>query len=116
MAGKRPERARARRAPRTARGRGPYLWLPLESPAMVGSLALNAKPTARNDRARGSSQVESMIRLLALVPKPVGISPGQRYRLEQWAPWLRQAHGIDLDFAPFESPRLTEILYQPGRK
>jgi glycosyltransferase involved in cell wall biosynthesis len=55
-----------------------------------------------------------MIRLLALVPKPPGVSPGQRFRLEQWAPRLEASHGIHLDFVPFESPRLTEILYSPG--
>jgi glycosyltransferase involved in cell wall biosynthesis len=55
------------------------------------------------------------MRLLCLVPKPIGISPGQRFRLEQWAPHLAARHGIDLDFLPFESPRLTEILYQPKR-
>ena len=57
-----------------------------------------------------------MIRLLCLVPKPKGLSPGQRFRLEQWAPRLKEAHGIALDFVPFESPKLTEILYRPGRK
>jgi glycosyltransferase involved in cell wall biosynthesis len=57
-----------------------------------------------------------MIRLLALVPKPLGVSPGQRFRLEQWAPHLEARHGIRLDFVPFESPRLTEILYRPGHR
>ena len=47
--------------------------------------------------------------------KAVGIAPNQRYRLEQWAPHLSRDHGIDLDFDPFESPRLTEILYERGR-
>jgi glycosyltransferase involved in cell wall biosynthesis len=55
-----------------------------------------------------------MIRLLTLIQKPLGRSPGQRFRLEQWAPQLEAHHGIRLDFLPFESPRLTEILYRPG--
>lgn len=54
------------------------------------------------------------LRLLALVPKPAGLSPGQRFRLEQWAPRLAASEGITIDFLPFESPRLTELLYQPG--
>jgi glycosyltransferase involved in cell wall biosynthesis len=54
------------------------------------------------------------LRLLALTIKPEGISPGQRFRLEQWAPHLAASHGIELDFLPFESPRLTELLYEPG--
>lgn len=55
-----------------------------------------------------------MIRLLALVQKPEGISPGQRFRLEQWAPHLRARHGISLEFAAFESPGLTRVLYEDG--
>lgn len=55
------------------------------------------------------------LRLLALTPKPKGLSPGQRFRLEQWAPHLTE-RGIAIDFVPFESPRLTELLYQPGQK
>jgi glycosyltransferase involved in cell wall biosynthesis len=54
--------------------------------------------------------------LLVLTPKPKGISPGQRFRLEQWAPHAEARHGIRMDFLPFESPRLTELLYQPGHQ
>jgi glycosyltransferase involved in cell wall biosynthesis len=57
-----------------------------------------------------------VIRLLVLVPKPTGISPGQRYRLEQWSPHLRSRHGIELTFDPFESPSLTQVLYRPGHR
>lgn len=55
-----------------------------------------------------------MARLLALVHKQKGISPGQRFRIEQWEPHLRRDHGITVDYSVYESPRLTEILYQPG--
>ena len=53
-------------------------------------------------------------RLLVLASKPQGISPSQRYRFEQWAPHLAREHGIMLDFAPFESQALAELLYEPG--
>lgn len=56
------------------------------------------------------------LRLLVLVHKAKGLSPGQRFRLEQWAPRVAARHGITLDFVPFESPRLTELLYKPGHK
>lgn len=56
-----------------------------------------------------------MIRLLTLVSKELGRSPGQRYRLEQWARHLSREHGIDLDFVPFESEALSRVLYQRGR-
>lgn len=57
---------------------------------------------------------ERPLRLLVLAPKPKGLSPGQRFRLEQWAPRVAESRNIVLDFLPFESPRLTELLYQPG--
>jgi glycosyltransferase involved in cell wall biosynthesis len=53
-------------------------------------------------------------RILVLANKPKGRAPGQRFRFEQWAPRLKRDHGIELDLLPFESPKLTEILYQPG--
>lgn len=55
-------------------------------------------------------------RLLALVQKPPGIAPNQRFRHEQWAPYLAREHGIQLEFAPFESPELTAIIYEPGHR
>lgn len=54
-------------------------------------------------------------RVLVLANKPKGLAPGQRFRFEQWAPRLQRDHGIELDLMPFESSRLTEILYTPGR-
>ena len=57
-----------------------------------------------------------MIRLLALVSKPPGVSPGQRFRLEQWAPILRSRHGIAIDFSAFESEELSAVIYQRGRR
>ena len=57
-----------------------------------------------------------MIRILSLMSKPRGISPGQRFRLEQWEPLLLSHHGIAMDFAVFESPDLTALLYKPGHR
>lgn len=54
------------------------------------------------------------LRVLVLANKPPGLAPGQRFRFEQWAPRLARDHDIHLDLLPFESPRLTQILYQPG--
>ena len=54
-------------------------------------------------------------RILVLANKPVGLAPGQRFRLEQWAPRLARDHNITLDLLPFESPQLTKTLYKPGR-
>jgi glycosyltransferase involved in cell wall biosynthesis len=51
--------------------------------------------------------------VLALVPSKPGYSPGQRGSVELWARVLEPA-GIHLHWAPFETERLREILYQPG--
>lgn len=55
-----------------------------------------------------------MIRLLTLVQKAEGRAPNQRFRHEQWAPWLREEHGIRLEFAPFEDAALSDVLYGGG--
>lgn len=53
------------------------------------------------------------IRLLALVPSLYDTSPGQRYRLEQWEPLLRE-RGVEITYQPFEDKDLHEQLYKPG--
>ena len=54
-----------------------------------------------------------MIRVLALVPYPADRAPGQRYRIEQWAPLLRRA-GVQVTLSPFLSRRGMDLLYEPG--
>lgn len=54
-----------------------------------------------------------MVRVLGLVPYPIGRAPGQRYRIEQWAPLLRQ-EGIELTLSPFLSRRGMDVLYERG--
>ncbi len=54
-----------------------------------------------------------MKRIAALVPNILGVSPGQRVRIESWAGFLKDA-GWAVDFYPFEDARLHEILYQSG--
>lgn len=56
-----------------------------------------------------------MLRALVLVNKRRGIAPGQRFRIEQWEPHLRDEHGITIEYQPFESPALTRVLYENGR-
>jgi glycosyltransferase involved in cell wall biosynthesis len=54
-----------------------------------------------------------MKRVAALVPNVLGVSPGQRVRIETWAEYLRAA-GWEVDFYPFEDERLHEVLYHPA--
>ena len=54
-----------------------------------------------------------MLRVLALVPYPLNRVPGQRFRLEQWAPLLR-TEDIELEFSPFMDPAAMDVLHKPG--
>ena len=54
------------------------------------------------------------MRVLALMPSIYDTSPGQRYRLEQWEPLLRE-RGVDITYEPFESHELHASIYQPGQ-
>jgi glycosyltransferase involved in cell wall biosynthesis len=58
--------------------------------------------------------VKTPIRVLGLVPYPLGQTPSQRYRIEQWQPRLKQ-EGIELDLRPFADSRLMSLLHKPGR-
>lgn len=53
------------------------------------------------------------MRVLAWVPEVRDISPGQRYRIEQWEPHLRKL-GIELTFRPFVDESLGRDLHRPG--
>lgn len=53
------------------------------------------------------------MRLLALVPNLYDTSPGQRYRIEQWEPLLKE-RGVEITYQSFEDEELHALLYQPG--
>ena len=55
------------------------------------------------------------MRVLCLVPSQLGHSPGQRGSIELWERVLKP-EGIELEFAPFESERLQQILYTSGNQ
>lgn len=52
-------------------------------------------------------------RVLILCPYPLGISPGQRFRFEQYLETLRGS-GIHIDIQPFLKMETMRILYKPG--
>jgi glycosyltransferase involved in cell wall biosynthesis len=54
------------------------------------------------------------MRVLAVVPSTYDTSPGQRFRIEQWEPILREG-GVDIAYAPFETAELRAVLYQGGQ-
>ena len=50
-------------------------------------------------------------RALVLTPALHGTSPGQRFRVEQWAKYL-EPEGFEFTFVPFEDALLHEIIYR----
>lgn len=54
------------------------------------------------------------MRVLAIVPSIFDRNPSQRYRIEQWEPLLA-SRGLRVEYRPFESRELNEVVYQPGR-
>ncbi len=53
------------------------------------------------------------MRLLAIVPSLYDTSPGQRYRIEQWEPLLRE-RGVEIDYHSFEDEALHALIYKAG--
>jgi glycosyltransferase involved in cell wall biosynthesis len=53
------------------------------------------------------------MRILALVPYPHEKAPGQRFRMEQWAPRLRRL-GAEVVFEPFRCEELHRLLSGAG--
>jgi glycosyltransferase involved in cell wall biosynthesis len=65
-----------------------------------------------HDRARAAGGRD--VSVCALVPYPLGTTPSQRFRIEQWASHLAE-QGIRVEVWPFADDRLMRILYGPGR-
>lgn len=53
------------------------------------------------------------MRLLAIVPSLFDTSPGQRFRIEQWEPLLKQ-RGVEIVYHSFEDENLHASLYKQG--
>ncbi len=53
------------------------------------------------------------MKVLALVPTEYDLNPGQRYRIEQWEPLLRE-QGVEITYSAFSFPALSDVLYRPG--
>lgn len=55
-----------------------------------------------------------MVRVLGLLPYPTRRVPGQRFRIEQWAPYFER-EGVSMTFSPFLSALGMDALYGPGK-
>ena len=54
------------------------------------------------------------IRICALTLYPYDQAPGQRYRIEQWQPYLEN-EGITIDYYPFADSKLMNAIRKDGR-
>src|SRR5258707_13663037 len=54
------------------------------------------------------------MKVLALVQAAYDVAPGQRYRIEQWEPLLRE-YGIEIHYEPFQSLELSAVIYKQGQ-
>src|SRR5437764_11772400 len=54
-----------------------------------------------------------IMRVLAVVPSLYDTAPGQRFRIEQWEPILRES-SIEITYAPFETDELRGVLHRGG--
>lgn len=54
------------------------------------------------------------IKVCALMPDPYDTTPSQRFRIEQWEPYLKQKN-IKIDYHSFSDQRLREVIYQNGQ-
>ncbi len=53
------------------------------------------------------------IRICGLMLEEYDKSPGQRFRIEQWEPYLNK-QGITIDYFPFVDEGLTKVIYKEG--
>ena len=68
------------------------------------------EPRALKDQSRNQRR---QVSVCALVPYPVNTTPSQRFRIEQWLPYLAE-DGISVELRPFLSSRMMQTLHQPG--
>src|ERR1700720_1541431 len=71
--------------------------------------------SAENGRTMNTNtwRDKASVSICAMVPYPPDTTPSQRFRIEQWAPYLA-TQGIQVDLKPFVSPRMMQNLHQPG--
>lgn len=60
------------------------------------------------------NETEREIKICALMLDPYNTSPGQRFRIEQWEPFLIE-NGISIDYFSFTNDNLKRVIYEKGQ-
>ena len=55
-----------------------------------------------------------MIKVLVIIPYLYDTAPGQRFRIEEWEPYLKKS-GVDIHFLSFCDEKLQKILYAKSK-
>jgi glycosyltransferase involved in cell wall biosynthesis len=85
-----------------------YGWVATAKKPLSNQVSIDGPSGSKVSNHKGKN-----MRVLALMPSLYDTSPGQRYRLEQWDPLLRE-RGVEITYAPFESNELHSTVYKPG--
>lgn len=76
----------------------------------LGNEALRTRTQNMTGPFNSSDEISgSRIKVVCAVPHSYDLSPGQRYRWEQWQGGLRD-QGVDLSFLPFCTPEIDRLL------
>jgi glycosyltransferase involved in cell wall biosynthesis len=60
-----------------------------------------------------NKQNNDVTQICALMLDPYDVSPGQRFRIEQWEPFLKKEN-ITVDYFSFTDDKLREVIYKEG--
>jgi glycosyltransferase involved in cell wall biosynthesis len=74
-----------------------------------------AEPRLEEQPVLRQTPESASMHVLVLAPALYDTSPGQRFRIEQWARHLEKA-GLRFTHLPFEDQALHDVLYQKGRQ
>ena len=66
-----------------------------------------------SDVVRKMDELMKSKKVLLLCPYPIGKAPSQRFRFEQYLPFLEE-NGFDITVKPFIDYQLWDLLYKPG--
>jgi glycosyltransferase involved in cell wall biosynthesis len=79
----------------------------------TGTAAASPIDAVSTGRMNGAKNERTNLTVCALVPYPANTTPSQRFRIEQWLPYLEE-QGISVDLKPFISASMMQKLHQPG--
>ncbi len=78
-----------------------------------GAFARKFRYMQKMQKQLNMSENSKKISICALLPDPYDTTPSQRFRIEQWEPFLKQKN-ITIDYYSFSDQKLREVIYEKG--